>query len=129
VEAGFINPPEAAGKRAPITPDELEAPVAASSVQTAPAPDNLDKLEREELKALGLRLGVWGEECRWQAPRLRTELRAALKSNELQGIPAPPQTEPFVTKPADDGRELQQVSEATIRRIVRDELRALFTHV
>lgn len=123
VEAGFINPPEAAGKPAPITPDELEAPVPSATPQTAPAPDELDTMEREALKTLGVSLGAFTSDCRWQLPRMRDAVRAQLKMRALQGAPV------AVVTPAPDGLEMQQVSEETIRRIVRTELRSILASV
>lgn len=117
VEAGFINPPEAQDKPAPITPEELDAPVPVSAAQVPPVPDDLDALERDALKELGVKLGAIDADCRWQAARLRDTIRAKLKSDAL----APP----VVVTHAPDGLEMQHVSESWIRSIVRDEVRVL----
>lgn len=130
VEAGFINPPEAIGKTAPITPEELEAPVPSATPQTPPQADELDTMERDDLKALGVSVGAFDKDCRWQPPRMRDAIRARLKKARIKmqsreaSDPLPEM--PFVATPAPDGLELKQVAEDTIRIIVREELRRVW---
>jgi hypothetical protein len=86
VEHGFINPPEAAGMTAPLNPEELAAqagPAPVSAPQVPPAPDELDAMSRDAVKAYGVQLGCLDENCRWQAPRMRDTVRAFLKSRAL----------------------------------------------
>jgi hypothetical protein len=131
VESGLINPPESKGLVAPLAPEDMAAPPITTPPPTPPMPDDLDTLDREEIKALGVELGLFDAHCRWQIARMREAVRAKRKSNGLQGI-APPVEEtptppvPFIATPAPDGLEMQQISETRIRQIVREELRALF---
>jgi hypothetical protein len=78
-----INPPERPAV-APIVVEELpRAPEAVRA--TAPAQDDLDALDRDALKAMGVQMGIFGAGERRQAPGLRTAIREARKAVQAAG--------------------------------------------
>jgi len=96
VESGFINPPQAAGMVAPLTPEELQAQAPAPLQQTvqAPAPsisngqapDDLDLLSRDAVKALGVSLGAFDASCRYQLPRMKDEIRKVRAADSVERV-------------------------------------------
>lgn len=117
VESGFINPPEARGKPAPVEPSELEAAPVTAAPQVPPAPDEIDAMERDDLKAWGIEIGALDPLCRWQLPRMRNAVREFVKKHGI--------TPPSERAAASVAISHVSLQEPEVRRIVREELRIL----
>lgn len=83
----FINPPEAPSL-APQNPGQMPPPPPVNQGYQAP-PDDLDAMDRDRLKALGISMGIFNASDRRQPPALKEAIRAA-----RTGAPQPVNVQP-----------------------------------
>jgi hypothetical protein len=84
VERGFVNPPEAPAEAA-RNPEELVASQAhVASAKPAPVSDALDALDRDALKALGVKIGAVQAASKSREGGLRDTIRAFCLTNGIE---------------------------------------------
>lgn len=122
-ERGTINAPEAPAV-APRTPEEAAAQQGITKPEPAP-PDDLDAMERDALKLLGIQLGLWDKSKSSRAPSMRDEIRlhrkatgAGLGKPEINRGLVFADAEVVTPQPSqEEGRQTLQQIEAAVEKV------------
>lgn len=140
VEAGFINPPEAAGLTAVASPEEL-APVSVSENTNSVALEDLDVMDRDALKRLAVNLGVCETSSRFGEAKLRELIRARRVPTTGGGTPAVDEPKPITVAELAEAVDVKECFAAyltpsdrtptldEIRVAVREELLSFFARL